>query len=76
MSADNLRPDPPPQRSASPLQIASAVFWGFFGVRKQQKLEQDVATIKPHHIVIAGVIGAALFVLLLIVIVRLIVTNA
>jgi len=45
-------------------------------VRKRRNLEQDVTTIKPQHIVIAGVIGAALFVLLLLLIVRLIVTNA
>ena len=76
MAANEPHPDPPPRRSAGPLQIARAVFWGFFGVRKQRGLEQDVTTIKPQHIVIAGVIGAALFVLLLILIVRLIVANA
>jgi len=76
MSDDNAPPNPPRQRSAGPFQIASAVFWGFFGVRKRRNLEQDVTTIKPQHIVIAGVIGAALFVLLLLLIVRLIVTNA
>ena len=75
MSANDPHPDPPTRR-AGPLQIASAVFWGFFGVRKRHKLEEDVTTIKPQHIVIAGVIGAALFVLLLLLIVRLIVTNA
>jgi DUF2970 family protein len=71
--------DPPrdsPPRSAGPLQIALAVFWGFFGVRKGRKLEQDVTTIKPLHIVIAGVLGGALFVLLLILIVRVIIANA
>jgi len=55
MTVNDSRPDTPPRRSAGPLQIAAAVFWGFFGVRKQRKLEQDVASIKPHHIVIAGV---------------------
>ena len=75
MAVNDPRPDPQSRRAAGPLQIASAVFWGFFGVRKQRKLVQDVTTIKPHHIVIAAVIGAALFVLLLIVIVRLIVAN-
>ena len=76
MSDDNAPPNPPRPRSAGPFQIAAAVFWGFFGVRKRRNLEQDVTTIKPQHIVIAGVIGAALFVLLLLLIVRLIVTNA
>ena len=75
MSDDSER-NPLHRRSAGPLQIASAVFWGFFGVRKRRDLEEDVTTIKPHHIVIAGVIGAALFVLLLIIIVRAIVANA
>jgi Protein of unknown function (DUF2970) len=69
-------PDPLPRRAAGPLQIASAVFWSFFGVRKRRNLEEDVTTIKPQHIVIAGIIGAALFVLVLIVIVRIIVANA
>jgi len=69
-------PPPPPRRSAGPLQIASAVFWSFFGVRKRSKLEEDVTTIKPQHIVIAGIIGAALFVLVLLMIVRIIVANA
>ena len=75
MSDDSER-NPLHRRSAGPLQIAAAVFWGFFGVRKRRNLEEDVTTIKPHHIVIAGVIGAVLFVLTLIVIVRAIVTNA
>src|SRR5205085_767602 len=70
MAVNDTPPEPPPRRAAGPLQIASAVFWGFFGVRKQQKLVQDVTTIKPHHIVIAAIIGAALFVMLLLVIVR------
>jgi hypothetical protein len=67
---------PSPPRSAGPLQIASAVFWSFFGVRKRRNLEEDATTIKPQHIIIAGIVGAALFVLALIAIVRVIVANA
>ena len=65
--------DPPP---ASFLQIVRAVLWSFFGVRKQRMLQQDIATIKPLHIVVAGVIGGLVFVLTLILIVRLILANA
>ena len=65
--------DTPP---ADFLQIASAVFWGFFGVRKRRNFEQDVAAIKPHHIVIAGIVGGVLFVLLLLLVVRVIVGLA
>ena len=74
--SDDSEPVPSRRRSAGPLQIASAVFWGFFGVRKRRDLEQDATAIKPLHIVVAGVIGAALFVLVLIVIVRTIVAHA
>jgi hypothetical protein len=70
------RSESKPRPSAGPLQIASAVFWSFFGVRKRHKLEEDVTTIKPQHIVIAGVVGGVLFVLILMLIVRLIVANA
>jgi len=65
--------DPPPARF---LQIVRAVLWSFFGVRKQRMLQQDIATIKPLHIVVAGVIGGLVFVLTLILIVRLILANA
>jgi hypothetical protein len=39
-----------------------AVLWSFFGVRKSKDLERDVAELNPLHIVIAGVVVAALFV--------------
>jgi len=76
MPSREPKTDPPRVRSAGLLQIASAVFWSFFGVRKRHNLEEDVTTIKPQHIVIAGIVGAALFVLVLVVIVRVIVANA
>ena len=71
--------DPPtgvsPPGRASFLQIVLAVFWSFFGVRKRRNLEQDMATIKPQHIIVAGVIGGVLFVLTLLGLVRLILAN-
>ncbi len=47
-----------------------AVFWSFFGVRKSRDLERDVGELNPLHIVIAGVIAAALFVVVLVVLVQ------
>jgi len=47
-----------------------AVAWSFFGVRKSRDLERDVGELNPLHIVIAGVIVAALFVVALIVLVN------
>ena len=77
MTAPPPSTDPPPDvRPAKLREVVAAVFWSFFGVRKQRMLQQDIATIKPLHIVVAGVIGGLVFVLTLILIVRLILANA
>jgi hypothetical protein len=59
-------------RRASFLAVAKAVFWSFFGVRKKKDYESDLSNISPVQIVIAGLIGAALFVLTLIMVVKLV----
>ena len=50
------------QRKGSFLQTLGAVAWSFFGVRKSRDYEQDVAKLNPVHVIIAGVIGALLFI--------------
>jgi hypothetical protein len=50
-----------------------AVLWSFFGVRKGQDHESDLQTLNPIHVIIAGIIAAAVFVISLILIVRLVV---
>jgi hypothetical protein len=47
-----------------------AVFWSFFGVRKGTAMSRDAVTIKPLHVIVAGVALAAIFVVLLITLVR------
>ena len=47
-----------------------AVAWSFFGVRKSSEYERDIAELKPQHVIVAGIIGAALFVLVLVLIVK------
>lgn len=61
------------QRKASFVATMKAVFWSFFGVRKRSDYESDAARLNPVHIIIAGIIGAALFVTILILIVKLVV---
>ena len=51
-------------------QTARAVAWSFFGVRKRADYENDVNRLNPVHVVVAGVAGAALFVLVLVLAVR------
>ena len=52
----------PGRRKASPLRTLLAVVWSFFGVRKSKDLERDVGELNPVHLVIAGLLVAALFV--------------
>jgi DUF2970 family protein len=60
----------PSRKRAGPLQVAKAVFWSFFGIRKSKDHDADAATISPVQVIVAGVIGAALFVLCLVVVVQ------
>ena len=47
-----------------------AVFWSFFGVRKGKDYASDSANLNPVHVIIAGLIGAALFIGVLVMVVR------
>jgi len=49
-------------RKASAIQVAKAVFFSFFGVRKRQDYESDAAKITLLQIVVAGFIGVAIFI--------------
>ena len=42
-----------------------AVFWSFFGVRKRADYDSDAAKLKPHHVIVAGLVTALAFVLVL-----------
>ena len=64
------------KRKLSFFQTMKAVFWSFFGVRKKSDYESDAAQLNPVHAVIAGVIAAALFVTTLVVIVRIVLSQA
>ena len=57
-------------RKGSFAQTLKAVAWSFFGVRRSKDHENDMARLNPVHVVIAGVLGAALFVLMLVLLVR------
>jgi hypothetical protein len=50
------------RRKGSLPRTLLAVLWSFFGVRKSRDLERDAGELNPVHIVIAGVVVAAIFV--------------
>ena len=58
-----------PAPKGSFLRLLKAVFWSFFGVRRRRDLEND-ASLNPLHLIAAGVIGAVLFIVVLLVVVR------
>ena len=50
------------RRKASFWQTMQAVAWSFFGVRKSSDNAVDFSQLNPVHLVIAGVLGAAVFI--------------
>ena len=60
----------------SVLTIAKTVLWSFFGVRRRVQHEAESVNIKPLHVIVAGIVGAALFVISLLVLVRFITSAA
>jgi Protein of unknown function (DUF2970) len=63
------------QRKASFFATMKAVFWSFFGVRKKSDYEKDAAQLNPVHVIIAGLIGALVFILTLVMIVKSVVAK-
>jgi hypothetical protein len=58
------------RRPASVGQTFRAVAWSFFGVRRSAGHAQDAQKLNPVHVVLAGIVSAALFVLALVFLVR------
>jgi hypothetical protein len=76
MSAHERAPQPDSglkrlvSRPASFWQTARAVAWSFFGVRRGAGYQEDVQRLNPVHVVLGGIVGAAIFVGLLLLLVR------
>lgn len=47
------------------LQTVQAVAWSFLGIRKRAGYERDVQRLNPVHVILAGIIGAILFIVAL-----------
>jgi hypothetical protein len=52
-----------------------AVAWSFFGVRRRADLDRDVERLNPVHVIVAGLVGAAAFVIGLVLLIRWIVGS-
>jgi hypothetical protein len=52
-----------------------AVFWSFFGVRKGRDYARDAASLNPVHVIVAAVIGVAIFIGVLVLLVKIAVAQ-
>ena len=58
------------KRPLSFVQTMRAVAWSFFGIRRSAGYEQDIQRLNPVHVIIAGVVGAVIFIIVLVMLVR------
>jgi hypothetical protein len=65
-----------PARKLAFGQTFRAVAWSFLGIRRSADHEQDVKKLHPIHVVIAAVLGAAVFVVFLVVLVHFVIGLA
>lgn len=63
------------RRKGSLWRTVRAVAWSFFGVRKARDLERDVSELNPLHVVVVGLVVAALFVVALVVLVNWVIAS-
>jgi hypothetical protein len=63
------------QRKASFGATVKTILWAFLGVRKKSGYEHDTAKLNPVHVLIAGVIGALIFIATLVIIVKIVVAQ-
>ncbi|MDQ2991067.1 MAG: DUF2970 domain-containing protein [Pseudomonadota bacterium] len=62
-------------RKASFGATMKAVFWSFFGIRKRSDYEHDSVNLNPLHLIIAALLGVALFIGVLVVVVKIAVAK-
>ncbi len=67
---------PPPRRDATWLEVVPVVLSSFFGIRKGKSMRRDVVSIRPHQVIVVGILAAALLVACLVLLVRFIIRSA
>lgn len=62
-------------RKAGPLQVLRTVLSALFGVRHSKTHEEDMVGLRPVHVIVAGVIVVAAFVLAIVAFVHFVATK-
>jgi hypothetical protein len=71
MSTPDPQPEPP--RKTSFLATLGAVFWSFAGLRSKKDYDKDATGLNPVYVILAGLLAVAIFIGVLIAIVKLVV---
>jgi preprotein translocase subunit Sec61beta len=72
---NDVEPPATRPRNAGFLPTMRAVLWSFFGVRRRSEYEKDSVHLNPVYVIVAGIGAAAVFVLVLVMIVRMVVSQ-
>ena len=67
--------EPVTKRKGSLRGTVLAVVWSFLGIRRRADYAKDLEQLNPVHVVVAGIVGAALFVIALVLLVRWVVSS-
>lgn len=65
----------PQDRPASFGATMKAVFWSFFGIRKGKDYERDAASLNPLYVIAGALLGVAIFIGVLLLLVRFAVSH-
>ena len=69
-----MEPDQRPRKASFGASM-KAVFWSFFGVRKRRDYEDDAVNLNPVHVIVAALLGLAIFIGVLLLLVRIAVSQ-
>jgi hypothetical protein len=74
--SDPTPPPPSEPRTATLREVIATVFSSFLGIRKGAAMRKDAVTVRPYQVIIVGILAAAMFVGVLLGVVRLIIRAA
>ena len=75
MRTDQQESEQQPGRKSSFGRSMKAVFWSFFGVRKRSDYEDDAVNLNPFHVILAALLGLAMFIGVLVLLVKIAVAQ-
>lgn len=64
------------KKEPSLLEVTRSVMWAFLGVQKNKNYERDFKHGKPSQYIIIGLIGVSLFIFIIVMIVKLVLSLA